>query len=130
MIGLVLVTHAGLAEELLRGAEMIVGPIESAEAVGIRPGDPADAIMDRIAGAVKRVSEGGALIMTDMFGGTPSNMSLSFLETDRIEVLTGVNLPMVIKFAAERDRTAVAALATSLKECGRESISVAGDYLK
>lgn len=130
MIGLVLVTHAGLAEELLRGAEMIVGPIESAETVGIRPGDQADAIMERIAEAVKRVSVGGALIMTDMFGGTPSNMSLSFLEADRIEVLTGVNLPMVIKFAAERDRIAVAELATSLKECGRESIAVAGDYLK
>ncbi|GLI36704.1 PTS sugar transporter [Geobacter hydrogenophilus] len=130
MIGLVLVTHAGLAEELLRGAEMIVGPIESAETVGIRPGDQADAIMERIAEAVKRVSVDGALIMTDMFGGTPSNMSLSFLEADRIEVLTGVNLPMVIKFAAERDRIAVAELATSLKECGRESIAVAGDYLK
>ncbi|ABB31523.1 phosphotransferase system, mannose-type, protein IIA [Geobacter metallireducens GS-15] len=130
MIGLVLVTHAGLAEELLRGAEMIVGPIESAETIGIRPGDQADAIMERIAEAVKRVSVDGALIMTDMFGGTPSNMSLSFLEADRIEVLTGVNLPMVIKFAAERDRIAVAELATSLKECGRESIAVAGDYLK
>lgn len=130
MIGLVLVTHAGLAEELLRGAEMIVGPIESAETVGIRPGDQADAIMERIAEAVKRVSVDGALIMTDMFGGTPSNMSLSFLEADRIEVLTGVNLPMVIKFAADRDRIAVAELATSLKECGRESIAVAGDYLK
>lgn len=130
MIGLVLVTHAGLAEELLRGAEMIVGPIDLAEAVGIRPGDQADAIMDRIGEAVRRVSGAGALIMTDMFGGTPSNMSLSFLETDRIEVLTGVNLPMVIKFAAERDRTAVAELATALKECGRESIAVAGDYLK
>lgn len=130
MIGLVLVTHAGLAEELLRGAEMIVGPIDLAEAVGIRPGDQADAIMDRIGEAVRRVSGDGALIMTDMFGGTPSNMSLSFLETDRIEVLTGVNLPMVIKFAAERDRTAVAELATALKECGRESIAVAGDYLK
>ena len=130
MIGLVLVAHAGLAEELLRGAEMIVGPIELAEAVGIRPGDQADAIMVRIADAVKRVSEDGALIMTDMFGGTPSNMSLSFLEADRIEVLTGVNLPMVIKFAAERDLAAVAQLATSLKECGRESIAVAGDYLK
>ncbi|EHP88386.1 PTS system fructose subfamily IIA component [Geobacter metallireducens RCH3] len=130
MIGLVLVTHAGLAEELLRGGEMIVGPIESAETIGIRPGDQADAIMERIAEAVKRVSVDGALIMTDMFGGTPSNMSLSFLEADRIEVLTGVNLPMVIKFAAERDRIAVAELATSLKECGRESIAVAGDYLK
>ncbi len=130
MIGLVLVTHAGFAEELLSGAEMIVGPIERAEAVGIRPGDPADDIMTRIAEAVKRVSEDGALIMTDMFGGTPSNMSLSFLETDRIEVLTGVNLPMVIKFASDRERGTVADLATSLKEYGRESIAVAGDYLK
>lgn len=130
MIGLVLVTHAGLAKELLRGAEMIVGPIESAEAVGIDPGESAEQIMERISTAVKRVSADGTLIMTDMFGGTPSNMSLSFLETDRIEVLTGVNLPMVIKFASERNCASVAELASSLRECGRESIAVAGDYLR
>ncbi|RNC67875.1 MAG: PTS sugar transporter [Desulfuromonadales bacterium] len=130
MIGLVLVTHAGIAEELRTAAEMIVGPLECVETVGIRPGDAADGIMERIADAVKKVSAGGAVIMTDMFGGTPSNMSLSFLEADRIEVLTGVNLPMLMKFAAERHRDTVAGLAARLKECGRESIAVAGDYLK
>lgn len=130
MIGLVLVTHAGLAAELLRAAEMIVGPMERAEAVGIQPGDQVEKVMQDIAEAVKRVSGAGAVIMTDMFGGTPSNMSLSFLESERIEVLTGVNLPMVIKFAGDRSRVTVAELATSLKACGRESIAVAGDYLK
>lgn len=130
MIGLVLVTHAGLAAELLRAAEMIVGPIDRAEAVGIQPGDQVEKVMQDIADAVKRVAADGAVIMTDMFGGTPSNMSLSFLESERIEVLTGVNLPMVIKFAGDRSRATVAELATSLKACGRESIAVAGDYLK
>ncbi|WP_298272003.1 PTS sugar transporter [Geobacter sp.] len=130
MIGLVLVTHAGLAAELLRAAEMIVGPIDCAEAVGIQPGDPAGKVMDDIVGAVKRVSEGGAVIMTDMFGGTPSNMSLSHLESGRIEVLTGVNLPMVIKFATERANVSVSELAAAIRDCGREGITVAGDYLK
>ncbi|BDV43484.1 PTS sugar transporter [Geotalea uraniireducens] len=130
MVGLVLVTHANIAGELLRAAEMIVGPIDHAEAVGISSSDQADSIMEEIAAAVSRVAEGGAVIMTDMFGGTPSNMSLSLLESDRIEVLTGVNLPMVIKFAAERGEGNVTELAKSLKECGREAIAVAGDYLR
>ncbi|AJE03010.1 PTS sugar transporter subunit IIA [Geobacter pickeringii] len=130
MIGLVLVTHAGLAAELLRAAEMIVGPIDRAEAVGIQPGDPAEKVMADIAGAVKRISEGGAVIMTDMFGGTPSNMSLSYLESGRIEVLTGVNLPMIIKFATERANASVSDLAGSIRDCGRDGITVAGDYLK
>jgi PTS system mannose-specific IIA component len=130
MVGLVLVTHAGVAEELLKAAEMIVGTMDDVEAIGIRPGEQAERVMDAIAGAVKRFAQEGAVIMTDMFGGTPSNMSLSFLENDRIEVLTGVNLPMVIKFATERHKSSIAELAKSLKECGRESIAVAGDYLK
>lgn len=130
MIGLVLVTHAGLAKELLRAAEMIVGSIEEAQAIGIEQGDQVEGIMDRISAAVKQVSGNGAIIMTDMFGGTPSNMSLSFLEGERVEVLTGVNLPMVIKFASERQKATVAELAGSLRDCGRESIAVAGDYLK
>lgn len=130
MIGLVLVTHAGLAAELLQAAEMIVGTIELAEAVAIRAGDPVEAIRDAIAGAIGKVDGDGVIIMTDMFGGTPSNMSLSFLKENRVEVLTGVNLPMVIKFASERGKTGVADLAGRLKACGRDSISVAGDYLK
>lgn len=130
MIGLVLVTHAGLAMELLRAAEMIVGPIDGAQAIGIEQGDNVEGIMEKLSAAVKQVSGEGAIIMTDMFGGTPSNMSLSFLEGERVEVLTGVNLPMVIKFATERQKSAVVELAGSLRDCGRESIAVAGDYLK
>jgi mannose PTS system EIIA component len=130
MIGLVLVTHAGLAEELLAAAEMIVGKIALAEGVGIKADATVDGIMAAITGAIEKVSGEGVIIMTDMFGGTPSNMSLSFLEENRVEVLTGVNLPMVIKFATERTGIGVSELAYKLKECGMESISVAGEYLK
>ena len=130
MIGLVLVTHAGLAEELLAAAEMIVGEIVLAEVVGITADASVDGIMTAITAAIAKVSGEGVIIMTDMFGGTPSNMSLSFLEENKVEVLTGVNLPMVIKFATERARTGVSELAYKLKECGMESISVAGEYLK
>ena len=130
MIGLVVVAHAGLAHELLRAAEMIVGPIEAAEAVGINPDAQVEGIRDAVAGALAKVGDGGVIVMTDMFGGTPSNMSLSFLQEGKVEVLTGVNLPMVIKFASDRGKWGVAELATRLKECARESISVAGDYLK
>ncbi|SNB46417.1 PTS sugar transporter subunit IIA [Geobacter sp. DSM 9736] len=130
MIGLVVVTHAGLGRELLKAAEMIVGPLERAEAVGILPEDKVEAIREGIAGAIERVGQDGVILMTDMFGGTPSNMSLSFLQEKRVEVLTGVNLPMIIKFASDRLRHAVTDLAPILKESARESISVAGDYLK
>jgi len=130
MIGLVLVTHAGLAEELLAAAEMIVGKIALAEVVGIKADAKVDGIMAAITGAIEKVSGEGVIIMTDMFGGTPSNMSLSFLDENKVEVLTGVNLPMVIKFATERTRVGVSELAYKLKECGMESISVAGEYLK
>ncbi len=130
MVGLVLVAHAGLARELLHAAEMIVGTIGLAEAVGISPDDSVENIRTNVTEAIKKVSPGGVIIMTDMFGGTPSNMSLSFLKDNVVEVLTGVNLPMLLKFASEREKAGVADLARMLKECGQESISVAGDYLK
>jgi PTS system mannose-specific IIA component len=130
MVGLLVVAHAGLARELLAAAEMIVGPIEKSEAVGIGSGDSVDRIRECVQVAIQKVAEDGVIIMTDMFGGTPSNMSISFLKEDEVEVLTGVNLPMVIKFASERDRLGVAELASALKKCGLESISVAGEFLK
>ena len=130
MIGLVLVTHAGLAAELLAAAEMIVGRIQLAEVVGIKPETKVDSVMAAITGAITKVSGDGVIIMTDMFGGTPSNMSLSFLEENKVEVLTGVNLPMVIKFVGDRERYGVTELAYKLKESGIQAISVAGDYLK
>ena len=130
MIGLLLVAHAGVAGQLLAAAEMIVGKLELAEAVGIEPDTSAATAMTSIKEAVARVSGDGAIIMTDMFGGTPSNMSISFLEEGRVEVLTGVNLPMLIRFTQERGRSSVVDLALKLKDSGREGISVAGDYLK
>jgi PTS system mannose-specific IIA component len=130
MIGLVVVAHAGLARELLQAGEMIVGTIPEAESVGISPNDQVEEIRDSIARAIAKVDRDGVIVMTDMFGGTPSNMSLSFLKENRVEVLTGVNLPMIIKFAVEREKCGVGELAARLKGCGRESISVAGDYLK
>jgi PTS system mannose-specific IIA component len=130
MVGLILVAHAGLARELLAAAEMIVGRIEKAEAIGITAKDSVEQIRDNVASAIEKVSSAGVIIMADMFGGTPSNMSISFLQDNEVEVITGVNLPMVIKFASERDRLGVAELASSIKKCGLESISVAGDYLK
>lgn len=130
MIGLLLVAHAGVANELLAAAEMIVGKLELAEAVGIAPNASAVTVMASIKEAVARVSGDGAIIMTDMFGGTPSNMSISFLEEGRVEVLTGVNLPMLIRFTQDRSRLGVGDLALKLKESGREGITVAGEYLK
>lgn len=130
MVGLILVAHAGLARELLAAAEMIVGRIEKAEAIGITAKDSVEQIRDNVASAIEKVSGSGVIIMADMFGGTPSNMSISFLQENEVEVITGVNLPMVIKFASERVKLGVAELASSIKKCGLESISVAGDYLK
>ena len=130
MIGLVVVAHAGLAAELIRAAEMIVGPVDGAASVEIKPDDSVEQIRAALTGAIESVSAEGIIIMTDMFGGTPSNMSLSFLDENRIEVLTGVNLPMVIKFFSDRNRWSLSELATQIKACGRESISVASDYLR
>jgi mannose PTS system EIIA component len=130
MIGLLLVAHAGVAKELLAAAEMIVGKLELAEAVGIDHAASAVTVMASIKEAVARVSQDGAIIMTDMFGGTPSNMSISFLQEGRVEVITGVNLPMLIRFTQDRARSSVSELALKLKDSGREGISVAGDYLK
>jgi mannose PTS system EIIA component len=130
MVGLVVVAHAGLARELLAAAEMIVGPIERSEAIGINSGDSVEQIWENVNGAILKVTGDGVIIMTDMFGGTPSNMSISFLKENEVEVMTGVNLPMLIKFAADRDKLTVAELAAALKKCGLESITVAGDYLK
>jgi PTS system mannose-specific IIA component len=130
MIGLVLVTHAGLAGELKRAAEMIVGKIERVETVDIGPEDSVEKIRDSIAAAINAVTDSGVVIMTDMFGGTPSNMSLSFLEENKVEVLTGVNLPMMIKFATEREKSPLPELARLLRDRAREGILVAGEYLK
>jgi PTS system mannose-specific IIA component len=130
MIGLVLVTHAGLATALKMSAEMIAGPVECCCTVEVAPGERADDIMARVVSAVDTVQSDGAIIMTDLFGGTPSNMAMSFLKEGRIEVVTGVNLPMMIEFCSHRERMTVAELAADLYRTGREGIIVAGELLK
>jgi len=130
MIGLVVVGHAGLAAELVKAAEMIVGHIEASASVEIKPDDSVEQIRAALDSAIESVSAEGIIIMTDMFGGTPSNMSLSFLQEDRVEVLTGMNLPMLIRFASDREKFGVAELAAQLRDSGREGVAVAGDYLK
>lgn len=125
MIGLVLVTHAGLAGALRSSAEMIVGTLERCASVEVAPDERADDIMSRVVAAVEAVSADGAVIMTDLFGGTPSNMAMSFLKEGKIEVLTGVNLPMVIEFCSKRGRMPLAELASELQRCWREGIIVA-----
>lgn len=130
MIGLVLVTHAGLAGALRASAEMIVGTLDCCTSVEVAPDERADAIMARVVAAVEAVSADGAVIMTDLFGGTPSNMAMSFLKEGKVEVLTGVNLPMVIEFCSKRERLPLVELAAELQRCGREGIIIAGEFLK
>jgi PTS system mannose-specific IIA component len=129
MIGLVIVTHANLAGELLSAAEMIIGPLGSARAVCIHREDSMEMIRQTLAGAIQEVGGEGAVIMTDMFGGTPSNISFGFLEAHRVEVLTGVNLPMVLKFFNSRENLSLAELVRMLKAYGQQGISVASAYL-
>jgi PTS system mannose-specific IIA component len=132
MIGIVVVTHSGLGEALIEAAESIMeGPLGAATAVSVDLRQSAEAMRDRISNGIKAVDQGrGVLILTDMFGGTPSNLSLSFLEEGRIEVLTGVNLPLVIRAAKMRKDKNLSELAENLQAYGRKSISLASGVLK
>lgn len=130
MIGLIIVAHAGLATALKLSAEMIVGTIDACVTVEVAPDDKAEDIMSSVVAAVETFHNDGAIIMTDLFGGTPSNMAMSFLKEGSVEVLTGVNLPMLIEFCSRREKMPVAELATDLLKSAREGIIVAGDLLK
>jgi len=130
MTGLVVVTHAGLATSLIAAATMITGTSDGCEAVELHAGDPADGMVSRIAASLERVGQDGAIIMTDMFGGTPSNAAMSFLQEGKVEVVTGVNLPMMVEFLSRRERMSLEELCASLLRCGRESVIVAGEFLK
>jgi PTS system mannose-specific IIA component len=131
MIGVVVVTHGQLATELLNAAEMIVGDLPQFTAVSIGWHDEMNDAREEIAQAVDRVrGDEGVLILTDMFGGTPSNLGMTFLEKDRIEVITGVNLPMLIKLAASRTAQDLLAVAREMREHGRNAIWVASDLLR
>jgi PTS system mannose-specific IIA component len=126
----VIVTHGHLAGELLAAAEMIVGPISFITAVSIGWHDDVDAARDEVQRAITRVSQGaGVLLLTDMFGGTPTNIASMFLEDGNIEVVTGVNLPMVIKLASHDGSGSLTKTARRVSELGRQGIYLAGDLL-
>lgn len=132
MIGVVVVTHGQLANELVNAAEMIVGDLPQFTAVSIGWHEDVNDARDEIAQAIERVrGDGtGVLILTDMFGGTPSNLGMTFLETNKVEVLTGVNLPMLIKLASMSDASDLLAVARGMREDGRNAIWVASDLLR
>ena len=130
MIGLVIITHARLGRELVSAAEFILGKVEQVATVSVDSNTAADSLHTRLEAAIAKVdSNQGVLILTDMFGGSPNNISLAFLEEGRHEVVTGVNLPMLIKAATSREKTSLGQLAHTVCEAGRDSISVASELL-
>jgi len=130
-IGVVVVTHGQLAVELLNSAEMIVGDLPRFAAVSIGWHDDVTQASDEIARAVARVrGEAGVLVLTDMFGGTPSNLSMTLLEAGQVEVITGVNLPMLIKLAGLQRSTDLIAVAREMRDHGRNAIWVASDLMR
>jgi PTS system mannose-specific IIA component len=132
MIGIVIVTHCQLGEALIEAAEFIIGerPV-SLESVSIDLSENAEKLRNKISQGIKKVEgQEGVLILTDMFGGTPSNLSYSFLEEGRIEVLSGVNLPVLIQAANMREKMKLDQLASNLESFGKKSISLASGILK
>ena len=131
MIGVVVVTHGQLATELVNGAEAIVGDLPRFAAVSIGWHEDTQDARNEIAEAIARVrQEHGVLILTDMFGGTPSNLAMTFLEPGAVEVVTGVNLPMLIKLAGVSGQPDLLGVARAMREDGRNAIWVASDLLR
>jgi len=130
MIGLVLVTHGRLAAEFVTAMEHVVGPQEAIEAICIGPDDDMEARRADIATAVAAVDSGsGVILLTDLFGGTPSNLAISLMEPGRIEVIAGINLPMLIRLEGARKMMQVKAAVAAAREAGRKYISVASEVL-
>jgi PTS system mannose-specific IIA component len=130
MIGVVVVTHGQLATELVHAAETIVGDQPHFTAVSIGWHEDVQDAREAIAAAIERVRQpAGVLLLTDMFGGTPSNLGITFLEQDKVEIVTGVNLPMLIKAASLKDTASLTEVARTLREHGKNAIWVASDLL-
>ena len=132
MVGIVIVTHSQLGDALIDAAEFILGSRPgTTTSVSINLNENVDKLRSKIANGIKEVNQNkGILILTDMFGGTPSNLSYSFLEEGRVEVLSGVNLPMLVQALNTRDKLELGELAESLEAFGKKSISLASGILK
>ena len=130
MIGLVIVTHGQLAVELRRATEHVVGPQQAVATVCIGPDDDMERRRDDIANSVKEVNRGkGVILLTDMFGGTPSNLAISMMREGEVEVLAGVNLPMLIKLAEARSNSDLNNASVKAKEAGQRYIAIASKIL-
>lgn len=130
MIGVLIVTHKDLAEALLTVYDLILGRQEGIQALSLDPSAPPESLVQQIQNSVAQVNNGdGVLILTDMLGGTPSNLSLSFLQEGKVEVVTGVNLPMLMKLAGLGRDKPLSEIALALKESGQAGITVASEVL-
>ena len=132
MIGKLILTHGGLARELLSAANVISGRLNGFEALSLDWSEGFDEARSKVAAALERLDAGeGVLILTDMYGGTPCNIAMTFFQAGKVEVLTGVNLPMVLRLAcqAETDETSVTDLARALQAKGQKSVCLAGDLV-
>lgn len=130
MIGLVLVTHGRLAVEFVTAMEHVVGPQTAIEAICIGPEDDMEARRADIAAAIGKVDTGsGVIVLTDLFGGTPSNLAISLMDVGRVEVIAGINLPMLIRLESARRRMEVVEAVAAAREAGRKYISVASEVL-
>ena len=137
-VGVVVVTHGQLAAELLNAAEMIVGDLPHFTAVSIGWHDDVDLAREEIGKAIERVrakvatpeNPGGVLVLADMFGGTPANLGVTFLETDKVELVTGLNLAMLMKLARPLKDTDLLTLAREIRDQGRHAIWVASDLIR
>ena len=130
MIGVLIVTHYRLAQEFLQALRLIIGEAEHFEAIGLDPSQSPEEMNSQIEKALHSVDQGhGVLILVDMFGGTPSNLCLSYLEEGRIEVVTGINLPMLVKVGRIVDQLPLREVAEIARDYGRRNISVASEVL-
>ncbi len=130
-IGGVVVSHGQVANELLAAAETVVGGLSHIKAVSIGWHDDVELAKDEISRAIKSVSDGkGVLVLTDMFGGTPTNISAMFIKQNEVEIITGVNLPMVIKLASQNKETTLTELAKEVEEQGKQAIYRTSELLE
>ena len=130
MIGVLITTHGNLCNELIRAAELIKGPLTGVLHVSIDQTKGVEDLKKEIGNAIKKLDKGkGVLILTDLFGGTPSNISLSFMKEGKVEVVTGVNLPMMLKLSEEKKEMSLNEYACIIKEYGKKNISLASEIL-
>lgn len=130
MIGLILVTHGNLAEEFVRAMEHVVGPQANVVPICIGPSDDMEQRRNEIRDAIAQVDTGrGVIVLTDLFGGTPSNLAISLLQAGKVEVIAGINLPMLIRLAGARIEMSVTDAVAAAREAGRNYITIASEFL-